>query len=222
MGERDLAWPGADSGREPFEAGERDAERGASYERAPLRARLGIGAAVVVLLLALGVTVFIGVLRPGAPPVTTVEPSAAAAAVDAAEEAVYVHVRGAVVSPGLHRLAPGARIVDAIAAAGGFADDADDAALNLARPVSDGDQVSVPRIGEEQDDSAAVSADGLVNLNTADEAALTTLPRIGPALAQRIIDWRNQNGSFTSVEQLAEVSGIGDKMLETLRPLVTT
>ena len=94
--------------------------------------------------------------------------------------------------------------------------------MNLARPVSDGEQLHVPATGEDADAAdAAPPGDGRVNLNTADAAALDTLPRIGPAMAARIIEWRDANGRFTSVEDLLSVPGIGDKMLETLRDLVT-
>ena len=113
-------------------------------------------------------------------------------------------------------------MVDAVAAAGGFADGADEAAVNLARPLSDGEQLLVPAVGA----APAVGAppapgDGRVDLNTADAAQLDTLPRIGPAMAERIIQWRDANGRFTSVEDILAVPGIGDKMLETLRDLVT-
>ncbi|HWI30398.1 MAG TPA: ComEA family DNA-binding protein [Microbacterium sp.] len=196
------------------------------YARPPARWRLGIGAAVVVVLLALAVTVGIGILRGvGAPTesVTVDEPA------PISTPAVYVHVFGAVAQPGLYVLREGARVVDAIAAAGGLRDDADPSAVNLARPVGDGEQLHVPVLGEspptpvsgEGSPGDGSTGDGRVNLNSATEADLDTLPRIGPAMAQRIIQWRDANGRFTSVEDLLAVPGIGDKMLETLRALVT-
>ncbi len=129
-----------------------------------------------------------------------------------------MHVLGAVAKPGLVELASGARVVDAVAAAGGFTPDADPAGVNLARPVVDGEQLTVLAVGQVPPPvagSAGIggssgSDDGIVHLNTADASALDTLPRIGPALAQRIIDWRDANGPFTSVDQLLEVAGIGD------------
>ncbi len=191
----------------------------AGYERAPVRVRLGVGAAILVILVALGATVAAGLLGSDAPPVETVAPVAAG---PDAEAPVYVHVRGAVRSPGLHRLSSGARIVDAIAAAGGFAEKADEGALNLARTVSDGEQIDVPEMGA----VPAVAgpgepADSRVNLNTATDTELETLPRIGPALAGRIIAWRDEHGAFSSVDQLTDVPGIGDRMIEALRDLVT-
>ncbi|GAA1812050.1 hypothetical protein GCM10009749_21520 [Agromyces neolithicus] len=131
---------------------------------------------------------------------------------------VLVHVLGAVSRPGLVELEAGARVVDAVAAAGGLTPEADPAGVNLARPVVDGEQLVVPVVGAVPPPGATAAdgsntgtvADGLVHLNTADVAEFDTLPRIGPALAQRIIDWREANGPFTSAEQLLDVAGIGD------------
>ncbi|MCR2792843.1 ComEA family DNA-binding protein [Microbacterium sp. zg.Y625] len=195
------------------------------------RRRLGVGAVTVVVILALAVTVAVGILRSSAAPVQSVTVTETDAAVDATPAAseVYVHVLGAVAHPGLYRLGDGARVVDVIAAAGGLLTEADQGAINLARVVSDGEQVHVPLIGEAPASGAAggggggppAPGDGKVNLNSADLAALDTLPRIGPALAQRILDWREENGRFTSVEDLLAVPGIGEKMLAALRDLVT-
>jgi competence protein ComEA len=181
----------------------------------------------VVVIVALAVTVVIGMLRGASAPVEHVT-AAPASASPASGAMVYVHVAGAVTKPGLYRLHDGARVVDAIAAAGGFSSDAARDAVNLARPVGDGEQLIVPAVGAVSTGSAtgagaaAVAAgDGKVDLNAADAAALDTLPRIGPAMAQRIIDWREAHGRFTSVDDLLAVPGIGDKMLEALRDLVT-
>jgi competence protein ComEA len=200
-------------------------DAGPAYRRAPARVRLTVGAVLVVIVLALGATVAIAVLRSSTSAPETIAPSASGAGLDPA--AVYVHVSGAVREPGLYRLDGGARVVDAIAAAAGFAEDADHDAVNLARALSDGEQLVVPIEGAIDADvvpgasgSVTAPADGLIDLNTADLSALDTLPRVGPAIAQRIIDWRETNGRFTSVEDLLAVPGIGDKMLESLRPLV--
>lgn len=186
------------------------------------RARWGLGAAIVVVVIALAITVAIGILRGTSAPVeaVTVADGGGPDAVVAAS--LYVHVSGSVASPGLYVLDEGARVVDAVAAAGGFAAGADEAAVNLARPLSDGEQLVVPVVGAvDQPGAAAPPGDGRVNLNTADTAQLDTLPRIGPAMAERIIRWRDENGRFTSVEDLLAVPGIGEKMLEALRGLVT-
>lgn len=194
------------------------------------RARLGVGGVVVLVLAALAVTVGIGIWRGASSPVEEVAVTAAPTSSPVAEAGqLFVHVHGAVNEPGLYVLVAGARVVDAISAAGGLADDADAAAVNLARPLADGEQLGVPAVGEEPQPpapstgtGAGPSAEGpLVSLNSADQTALETLPRIGPALAQRILAWREENGPFTAVEDLLAVPGIGDKMLEALRPLVT-
>lgn len=141
---------------------------------------------------------------------------------------LVVHVVGMVKRPGVVLLRPGARVRDAVGKAGGALPGADLAAVNLARVVVDGEQVRVPRPGEAASapdassggpDGAGApgSAGGLVNLNTASESALEELPGVGPVLAQRIIDWRTEHGRFTSVDELAEVSGIGEKMFAQLQ-----
>lgn len=183
-----------------------------------------MGAAIVVVVMSLAATVGIGILRGAMSPSQSVAIVTSAGPTAATDAALYVHVSGAVRIPGLYRLVAGARVVDAVAAAGGFADGADENAVNLARPLSDGEQLPVPLVGSSlAADAAAGGAegDGRVNLNTADAPALDTLPRVGPAMAQRIIDWREQNGRFTSVDDLLAVPGIGAKMLESLRDLVT-
>src|ERR671913_161646 len=131
--------------------------------------------------------------------------------------AVVVHVVGQVRRPGVLRLAAGSRVADALDAAGGPTPTADLARVNLARVLVDGEQVKVPAAG---DGGTAGTGTMLVPLNTADLATLETLPGVGPVLAQRIVDWRSQHGRFTSVEELGEVSGIGEKLLAQLRPLV--
>ena len=177
----------------------------------------------MLVIAALAVTVGIGILRGAMAPVdeVVVDQTPAPAVTGGAD--LYVHVSGAVRTPGLYVLPAGARVVDAIAAAGGFAEEADRNAVNLARTLDDGEQLPVPRAGEAPPAGAAAPApaDSLVDLNSADAAQLETLPRIGPALAERIIAWRDDNGGFTSVEDLLAVPGIGDTMLESLRDLVT-
>lgn len=198
---------------------------GATLDRpaaAPAGRRLGVGAAIVLVVVALAVSVAIGFIRSLDAPADDGEP--VPVATDSAQlPTIYVHVSGAVSRPGLYRLEDGARVVDVIAAAGGLAPDADDGAVNLARRLTDGEQLHVPVHGEADTADAApgVASDGRVNLNTADAAALDTLPRVGPAIAERIIEWREANGRFTSVDDLLSVPGIGDKMLASLRDLVT-
>ena len=181
--------------------------------------RLGLGAVVVLVIGALSVTVGLGLLRGQAAPVEQV-PIADGVIVSGAE--VYVHVLGAVWQPGLYVLDADARVVDALAAAGGTREDADLRAVNLARLLSDGEQLFVPVEGEAgaQGASSGVASDGRIDINTADRAQLETLPRIGPALAERIIQWREANGRFRSVDDLLAVPGIGEKLLAGLRDAV--
>lgn len=157
-----------------------------------------------------------------------------------ASAVVVVHVVGQVKRPGVRELPAGSRVAQAVAAAGGAKIGADLSRVNLARVLVDGEQVRIPAPGDPVDPreltgpSAASGAGGgggmggvgggsggQVALNSADLAALDTLPGVGPVLAQRILDWRTQHGRFTSVDELGEVSGIGEKLLAQLTPLVT-
>lgn len=184
------------------------------------RLRLSIGAAVVLGLVVMSAAVGLGIVRGQAQPTQTVQIDASPDAVGVTGE-LYVHVLGQVQHPGLYVLEPDARVVDALAAAGGTLEDADLQAVNLARTLSDGEQLVVPVVGAgEPEEGGGPAGDGLVDLNNADQPALETLPRIGPALAQRIIDWREANGRFGAVDDLLAVPGIGEKLLAGLRDLV--
>ena len=136
-----------------------------------------------------------------------------------------VHVAGAVTRPGVYMLAPGAVVSQALEAAGGALEQADLAALNLAAPLADGQQVLVPRQGEPLPTPAAAAAaapaSGLLDVNTATAPELERLPGIGPVLAQNIVDHRERNGPFRQIEDLLAVSGIGPSRLEQLRSLAT-
>lgn len=196
-------------------------------DRLPPRTRLGVGAVIVLVLLAFAATIGIGMLR-GATGAEVVEPVSTASSTSQlpAEAGLYVHVAGAVREAGLYRLDAGDRVADAIARAGGFADDAARDTVNLARPVADGEQIVVSVIGTEAQGptggvggGSAVTG-GLIDLNTATREQLDTLPRVGPAMADRIIEWRETNGRFTSIDDLQSVPGIGDKMIAALRDLV--
>lgn len=183
------------------------------------RLRLSIGAAIVLGIVVLSAAVGWGILRGRGEAVEALPLPEPTDAIQAAE--IYVHVLGEVADPGLYVLDARSRVVDALAAAGGSLDDADLRAVNLARPLSDGEQLIVPAVGAQpQETAGGVAADGVIDLNTADQTALETLPRIGPALAQRIVEWREQNGRFASVDDLLAVPGIGDKLLAGIRDLV--
>jgi competence protein ComEA len=225
--------------------------------------RAGAIAAAIVATLAVLVTVFT-LLRDRPPPVMSAKlpavervsgtsgagpkPSAApgAAKPSGSDRPVVVSVVGLVHTPGLVTLAPGARIADALQAAGGAMDGADTIGLNMARPVGDGEQIVVglaplsglPRaLGSSVASgsapgpaSAPVSAPGqptgapkkgeVLDLNTATVEQLDALPGVGPVTAAAILAWRQANGKFTSVDQLGDVDGIGPARLDRLRALV--
>jgi len=148
----------------------------------------------------------------------------------AAPAAVVVDVVGAVRRPGLYRLAQGARIADAVSRAGGATPKADLALINLAAPLADGEQVVVPRRGTAalgapagpagSSASGGAPAGGPVHLSTATLEQLDSLPGIGPVTAQKILDYRQKHGAFTSVDELDAVPGIGPARLDQLKDLV--
>lgn len=166
--------------------------------------------------------------------------SRTSAANDRSEPTIMVHVAGCVKHPSVYNLRPSQRIIDAIHLAGGPTANADLDAINLAAKVKDGEQILVPaknsgrmpvlsfpfsgtakRSPARSSNQASVAAgSGLVNLNTATMDELDTLPGVGPATADKIIQYRNQIGQFTSVEQLEDVKGIGPGKLEKMRPYV--
>ncbi len=161
-------------------------------------------------------------------PAGTADPAGAAipAVPPAAAAEVVVSVVGRVARPGLVRLPDGSRVADALDAAGGALPETDLVALNLARRLSDGEQLLVgvaPPPGQPMDGGvvgAPAAASPLVDLNTATLEQLDTLPGVGPVTAQRILDWRAAHGRFTSVDQLREVSGIGEVRFSKLKDLV--
>ena len=142
-----------------------------------------------------------------------------------APPSIVVDVGGRVRRPGLVTLPLGSRVADALRAAGGALRQRDLLSVNLAAKVSDGELllVGVPGAGTSATSAGSGSAGsaGPVNLNTATAEELDALPGIGPVLAQHILDWRTAHGSFRSVDQLRDVSGIGDSTFADLAPLVT-
>lgn len=153
-------------------------------------------------------------------PVATTRPVATATPSPTASGLV-VDVIGKVRHPGLVTLPSGSRVADAISAAGGLLPGAQPGLLNLARKLSDGEQVAVGVAGEGGPSGTSGSASGVVDLNAATVDQLDALPGVGPVLAQRIVDWRTAHGGFTTVDQLHEVSGIGDAKFSQLRAHVT-
>ena len=149
--------------------------------------------------------------------------SAPASVSPSPEVVVLVDVAGWVRRPGVYEFTEGARVIDAIDAAGGARSGALLEALNLAAPLTDGTQILVPREGQEgvAPVTGVAVAGGLVNVNSATASELEELPGIGEVIAQRIIDYRTENGPFGTVDELLDVSGIGDAILESIRELVT-
>jgi competence protein ComEA len=213
-----------------------------------LQAVIGV-ALVVAVAVAMLVGRYVMAREDAAPQPAVVQEEGAAAEPDGTESpfapaagpatTVTVHVVGRVERPGVVTLPGGSRVGEALDEAGGTTGRADLTSVNLARPLVDGEQVVVPGRGETPAAAPApagapaagapapggAAAPGAavapVDLNTADLATLETLPGVGPVLAQRILEWRTQHGRFTAVEELGEVSGIGDKIYAQLSTRVT-
>jgi competence protein ComEA len=174
----------------------------------------------------------------GAPGATGAEPSGSTPDSTVAADGVVVDVAGAVGKPGVQHLPTGSRVVDAVDEAGGAAPDADLARVNLAALLEDGQQIYVPRVGEagggagpapvvgggSGSGSAASGAAGgtgqIIDLNRATADELDALPGVGPAIAQAIVDYRDEHGPFATVDDLLDVRGIGEAKLEDIRPRV--
>ena len=158
------------------------------------------------------------------------------------EEKIVVHITGAVNKEGIVELQTGARIADAIEKAGGAKENADIKNINLATILEDGMKVHIPTVEETQTNNENINVEnnansqinagtkevtsntktqGKININTATEEELDTLPGIGPSTASKIIDYRKENGKFKSVEEIKEVSGIGDAKYEKIKKLIT-
>jgi len=188
---------------------------------------------VACLAIVAGATFAFARSVPRAASVPLARPAAPASpAATPAQAGIVVDVEGAVRAPGVYTLATGARVFDALKAAGGANSSADLSTVNLARPLADGERVYVPRRGEAPPAEAAPGggggggvapggAGGNVNINSASEPELESLPGIGPTLAQRIIDYRTQHGPFRSVNDLMKVEGIGQKKFDSLKDYVT-
>jgi len=168
-------------------------------------------------------------------PTATTAPTATAAPT-ATPAPIQVYVNGAVAHPDVYEISPQGRVKQAVEAAGGFTAEANSAVVNLALPLVDGMHIYIPEISENTavpetiiSQPAARAAGGIelnlgegrININTARAAELEQLPGIGPALAQRIIEYRLANGSFPSIEAIVEVSGIGETKFAQLRDLIT-
>lgn len=156
------------------------------------------------------------------------------------DDIVIIHITGSVKNPGIVKLKEGSRIEDAIEAAGGLTENADITRVNLAYVVEDGTKIKIPSASEEdigdEDIIDSKSGDNIIieenavpsnnstqtiNINKATEKEFETLPGIGPSLASKIIEYRNQNGKFESIEDIKNVNGIGDNKYEKIKDLIT-
>jgi len=228
-----------------------DPPRGALRARIVRHGRSGVVFAVVAVLTAAVTALVTWLLRPAATAVpsggqdiaavdekseptsgaTAESPSASASGAPAGQASgdIVVAVVGQVANPGLVTLPEGSRVSDAIAAAGGVLPGTDLTTINIARKLSDGEQIAVGvpapsdagTGGPSAGDQAAGGPSAPVNINTAGIAELDTLPGIGPVLAQAIVDFRQENGPFASVDELTNVSGVGPAIVAKIKDRVT-
>lgn len=204
------------------------------WRRFGLRGRAWVALACVVMLVAVACVAGLRLVRGDEFTVERGDATAAPVSDDAAaaasevEETVVVHVDGAVACPGVYELAgAGARVNDAVLAAGGLVEGADTSTINLASPVEDGSKVHVPTADElasvTTGDAYAASGEAsgeLVNINTATSEQLQSLPGVGEATAAAIIQDRERDGPFSSCEDLMRVSGIGEKKYAKMEALI--
>lgn len=168
-----------------------------------------------LLILAVGFVVTLALLVSGQSSSEPVKVTKRKSTQEIETQSGYVHISGAVKHPGVYPIAIGMRLFEVIALAGGFTSKADRDSVNLARTLIDGEQIQVAGSADRQVD------DGLIHLNKATASDLDKLPGIGPTLSERIIDWRNANGGFKSIDDLRRIGGIGDKLFAGIKPLVT-
>lgn len=169
----------------------------------------------VLLAVALGAGLFSLLRQPQPDPIEILQPTATTA------PEVKVYVNGAVHRPGVYTVGQGDRLEDVLALAGGLTGEADPSGVNLALRVSDEDHYYIPAIGETPPVAAADTAPAVVNINAATAEELQTLRGIGEQKAADIVHYRDENGPFARVEDLLNVTGIGPKTLEDLRPFIT-
>ena len=132
---------------------------------------------------------------------------------------IFVHIAGLVKKPGIYQLDSGSRVFDIVLLAGGFTSKANQASVNLARVLTDGEQIIVGKIGAQS--ASGTQSSNLISLNSSSASQLEDLPGVGPALAGRIVDWREANGGYKAKEDLLNVAGIGDKLFASIKDLVT-
>ena len=145
------------------------------------------------------------------------------------ETSMVIYICGAVVSPGVYELPLGSRVNDAVIAAGGFSAEADHNYVNLAEPISDGIKIQIPTVQEVSTMQPVISGNfsnpdlgsGLININRASKEDLKTIPGIGDGIATKIVDYRTQNGNFSTIEDIMKVSGIKEKLFSKIKDYIT-
>ena len=151
-------------------------------------------------------------------PAQTISANSFSAPETSINSSLWVHIVGAVAHPGVYAVESGSRLYEVVASAGGFTKKADPTSVNLARQVTDGEQIRVTIKGQS---NQSASTQTLLSLNGSSAATLETLPGVGPKLAARIVDWRKSNAGFKSIADLRKVGGIGDKLFAQLKDLVS-
>lgn len=167
-----------------------------------------------LLILAVGLVVALALLVSGQSSAEPIKVTKSKSPQETEIQSGFVHISGAVKHPGVYPISLGMRLFEVIALAGGFTSKADRDSINMARTVTDGEQIQVAGPTDRKAD------DGLIHLNNATANDLDKLPGIGPTLSERIIDWRNANGGFKSIDDLRRIGGIGDKLFAGIKPLV--
>ncbi len=157
--------------------------------------------------------------EPSAPPVSTQAP--ATPEPTSPPQELHVYITGAVVKPDVYKVPNGSRIEDVLELAGGETEEADLTLINLAKTVSDEEKIVVPKKGDDMEINIPNQNQGPVNINTATRSQLTKLPRIGKVTAEKIIEYRETNGAFQSVEEIIKVPGIGQKTYDAIKDNIT-
>lgn len=191
-----------------------------------IKIKVALGAAIILglalVIFAVASSVFSSTMQPELPQDLEVTSSAIPPERSVGGIEVLVHVVGEVNVPGMYQLSSDSRVIDAVMAAGGLTNNAAECAINLARVVNDGEQLNIPSLNQGCSGGSLVAAQGAtVSLNSGTAEQFDSLPGIGPTLAQRIVQYRESQGGFSSVEQLNDVSGIGDKLFAGVRDLLT-
>lgn len=173
--------------------------------------------ATITLLAVVGFVVYVSASSTGSSKEVVVTKTAETTQLETAK--IFVHIAGYVKKPGIYQLDSGSRVFDLVLLAGGFTKQANQASVNLARALTDGEQVVIGN--QSKTTATGTNATGLISLNQSSASQLENLPGVGPALAGRIVDWREANGGYKTKEDLLNVSGIGEKMFAAVKDLVT-